>query len=76
MSPGHLLPVVLYANPPPTMTPFPEEMYPTFAKEAEEEGNTEAAKLFTEIAKVEKEHEDRYKKLLKLVQILVKNTLK
>ena len=44
------------------------EMYPTFAKEAEEEGNTEAAKLFREIAEVEKEHEERYKKLLEMVE--------
>ncbi len=44
------------------------EMYPTFAKEAEEEGNTEAANMFTQIAKVEKEHEDRYKKLLEMVE--------
>jgi rubrerythrin len=44
------------------------EMYPTFQKEAEEEGNTEAAKLFSEIAKVEKEHEERYKKLLELIE--------
>ena len=39
------------------------EMYPKFAKEAQEEGNTEAEKLFTQIAKVEKHHEERYKKL-------------
>jgi rubrerythrin len=44
------------------------EMYPTFAKEAEEEGNKEAAALFKQIAKVEKEHEERYKKLLKMVE--------
>ena len=44
------------------------EMYPGFAKEAEEEGNKETAKLFTEIAKVEKEHEERYKKLLEMVE--------
>ncbi|MCD4759502.1 rubrerythrin family protein [archaeon] len=44
------------------------DMYPTFAKEAEEEGNEEAAKLFEEIAKVEKEHEERYKKLLEMVE--------
>ncbi|MBR9692779.1 rubrerythrin family protein [Candidatus Woesearchaeota archaeon] len=44
------------------------EMYPTFAKEAEEEGNSEAARLFTQIAKVEKEHEARYKKLLEMVE--------
>lgn len=44
------------------------EMYPTFAKEAEEEGNEEAARLFEQIAKVEKEHEERYKKLLEMVE--------
>ncbi|MEA3514088.1 MAG: rubrerythrin family protein [Nanoarchaeota archaeon] len=44
------------------------EMYPNFAKDAEEEGNTEAAKLFKEIAKVEKTHEERYRKLLELVE--------
>lgn len=43
------------------------EMYPTFAKEAEEEGNLKAAELFKQIAKVEKEHEKRYKKLLQMV---------
>ncbi len=43
-------------------------MYPQFAKEAEEEGNMEAAKLFKEIAKVEKHHEKRYKKLLLMVE--------
>ncbi len=45
-----------------------ESMYPKFAKEAEEEGNTETAKLFKEIAEVEKHHEARYKKLLEMVQ--------
>ena len=34
-------------------------MYPTFAKEAKEEGNDEAAKLFTAIGKVEAHHEGR-----------------
>ena len=43
-------------------------MYPGFAKEAEEEGNKEAAKLFKEIAKVEKKHEARFKKLLQMVE--------
>ena len=43
------------------------EMYPTFAKEAKEEGNLKAAKLFTEIAKVEAHHRDRYKKLKEMV---------
>ncbi len=42
-------------------------MYPTFAKEAEAEGNMEAAMLFTQIAKVEAEHRGRYKKLLDMV---------
>ncbi|MFC1597068.1 rubrerythrin [Planctomycetota bacterium] len=44
------------------------QMYPTFAKEAEEEGNTEAARLFNQIAKIEKEHEQRYRKLLEMVE--------
>ena len=44
------------------------QMYPTFAKEAKEEGFDEAARLFEQIAKVEKEHEERYKKLLKIVE--------
>lgn len=43
-------------------------MYPDFAKDAEEEGNTEAAVLFRQIAKVEEKHRDRYKQLLKLVE--------
>ncbi|MBD3309867.1 rubrerythrin family protein [Candidatus Woesearchaeota archaeon] len=42
-------------------------MYPEFARIAEEEGNKEAANLFRMIAKVEKEHEARYRKLLELV---------
>jgi rubrerythrin len=44
------------------------EMYVQFAKEAEEEGRMDAAKLFKEIAEVEKEHENRYKKLLEMVE--------
>ena len=44
------------------------EMYPTFAKEAEEEGNMEAARLFKQIAKVEAHHRDRYQKLLEMVE--------
>ncbi len=43
------------------------EMYPRMKKDAEEEDNKEAAKLFKEIAEVEKEHENRYKKLLDMV---------
>jgi len=44
------------------------EMYPKFAKEAEEEGNKEAAKLFKEVSEVEAHHEERYKKLLEMVE--------
>ena len=44
-----------------------EDMYPTFAKEAKEEGFDDIANLFEQIAKVEKDHEERYKELLKLV---------
>ncbi len=43
-------------------------MYPTFAKEAEEEGNMAAAMLFTQIAKIEAEHRERYKHLLEMVE--------
>ncbi len=44
------------------------QMYPEFAKEADEEGNQKAAKLFREISEVEVVHENRYKKLLELVE--------
>ncbi len=44
------------------------EMYPEFEKIAEEEGNKEAAKLFKQIAKVEVKHEERYQKLLEMVE--------
>ncbi len=44
------------------------DMYPTMEKEAKEEGNEEAAKLFRNISKVEKEHENRYRKLLEMVE--------
>lgn len=40
------------------------EMYPAFAKEAREEGFEEIAWLFESVAAIEKEHEERYKKLL------------
>lgn len=40
------------------------DMYPTFAKEAREEGFTEIAALFDAVGKIEKEHEERFKKLL------------
>ena len=39
-------------------------MYPEFAKTAKEEGFDEIAKLFEAVAKIEKAHEERYKKLL------------
>ena len=38
------------------------DMYPKFAKEAEEEGFLEIAATFRGIAEVEKHHEERYKK--------------
>lgn len=44
------------------------EMYPQFAKEAEEEGFTEIAALFRIVAEIEKEHEQRYLKLLENVE--------
>lgn len=40
------------------------DMYATFAKEAKEEGFDHIAFLFEEVAKIEKEHEERYRKLL------------
>ncbi|MFP3156295.1 rubrerythrin family protein [Lachnospiraceae bacterium ZAX-1] len=44
------------------------DMYDTFAKEAREEGFEEIATLFEGVAKIEKEHEERYLKLLDNVQ--------
>ncbi|MDP8266183.1 MAG: rubrerythrin family protein [Candidatus Aceula meridiana] len=43
-------------------------MYPDFAKIAKEEGFDDAARFFEQVAKVEKRHEERYKKLLKMVE--------
>ena len=40
-----------------------ETMYPTFAKEAREEGFTKIAALFELVAKIEKEHMERYETL-------------
>lgn len=40
------------------------DMYQKFAKEADEEGFTEIAERFRQIAQVEKHHEERYQKLL------------
>ena len=44
------------------------DMYPTMAKEAREEGFDHIAYLFEEVAKIEKEHEERYRKLLANVE--------
>ena len=40
------------------------DMYDKFAKEAKEEGFDDIAYLFEEVGKIEKEHEERYRKLL------------
>ncbi len=40
------------------------DMYAQFAKEAEEEGFTRIAYLFKSVGDIEKEHEERYRKLL------------
>ena len=40
------------------------ELYPAFAKEAEEEGFKEIATAFKAISSAEKVHEERYRKLL------------
>jgi len=44
------------------------DMYATFAKEAREEGFDNIANLFERVAAVEKEHEERYRKLLANVE--------
>jgi rubrerythrin len=41
-----------------------EEMYPEFAKTAKEEGFADAAKTFELISRIEKEHGDRFQRLL------------
>ena len=43
-------------------------MYPEFAKVAKEEGFTKIARLFESVAKIEKEHEERYRLLLANVE--------
>lgn len=40
------------------------DMYDKFAKEAREEGFDDIAYLFEEVGKIEREHEERYRKLL------------
>lgn len=44
------------------------DMYAKFAKEAKEEGFNELAVLFEAVAKIEKHHEERYRKLLEAVK--------
>ena len=44
------------------------DMYATFAKEAKEEGFTKIAALFEMVGNIEKEHEERYSKLLSKVE--------
>jgi len=44
------------------------DMYAEFAKVAKEEGFDHIAFLFEGVAKIEKEHEERYKKLLKNIE--------
>ena len=44
------------------------DMYDRMAKEAKEEGFDHIAYLFSEVAKIEKEHEARYKKLIENVE--------
>lgn len=44
------------------------EMYDRFAREAEEEGFKEIAAKFRMVANIEKEHEERYRKLLSNVE--------
>jgi rubrerythrin len=45
------------------------DMYATFAKEAEEEGFKELAAKFRLVAAIEKHHEERYRALLKNVEM-------
>lgn len=44
------------------------DMYATFAKEAREEGFNDIADLFDGVAAIEKEHEERYRKLLSNIE--------
>ena len=44
------------------------DMYAEFAKTAKEEGFTRLAYLFEKVGEIEKEHEDRYRKLIKNVE--------
>lgn len=44
------------------------DMYTEFAKEAREEGFDDVAELFEGVAAIEKEHEERYRKLLSNIE--------
>ena len=44
------------------------DMYAKFAKEAREEGFNDIAALFEAVGKIEKEHEERYRKLLENIK--------
>ncbi len=44
------------------------DMYPTMAKEAEEEGFKDIARMFRQVAEIEKSHEARYKTLAQNVE--------
>lgn len=43
-------------------------MYPTFAREAEEEGFTALAAQFRMVAEIEKHHEERFRAVLKNIE--------
>lgn len=45
------------------------DMYERFAKEAQEEGFLELAEKFKKVAAIEKTHEERYRKLLKNIEM-------
>ncbi|MGN1357862.1 MAG: rubrerythrin [Bacilli bacterium] len=44
------------------------DMYANFAKEAKEEGFDRIARLFESVGKIEKEHEERYRKLIENIK--------
>ena len=45
-----------------------ENMYPQMAKEAEEEGQTQAKIAFEQVAKIEAHHRERYERLVAMVE--------
>jgi len=44
------------------------DMYPRMAREAREEGFNDIAYMFEAIAAIEKEHDERYKRILKAIE--------